>query len=207
MDLHSMLTFALAFLVFAASPGPDNVTIMARTLSHGPASGLAYGLGTVTGILIYLTLAFFGLSVLAQDMGWLMELLRYGGAVYLIWMGVRLWMAKPVLPQMVPMERRGALFPVYLTGFALNLGNPKMPLFYLALLPNFVPASFNASALIDIIAIILVVETVVIGGHVFLAGRARRLLKTPRSVALINRTTGGFLGAAGVAILASGRGN
>jgi len=207
MDLHAIIAFTLAFFVFAASPGPDNTTITARTLSHGPASGVAYGLGTVSGILIYLTLAFFGLSVLAHSMGGLMQILRHGGALYLIWMAYRLWTAPAVLPQMQQGENGRALFSVYMTGFALNLGNPKMPLFYLALLPNFVPHTFDRTALFTIVAIILAVEAVVIGGHVFLAGRARRVLKTPRSIKLINRATGGFLGAAGLVILTSGRSN
>lgn len=203
MDFHSAITFALAFFLFAASPGPDNMTVIARTLSHGPSNGVAYGLGTVTGILIYLTLAFMGLSILASEMGGLMTLIRYAGAAYLIWMGIRLWTAKPVVPELKPLESRRSLLPVYLTGFALNLGNPKMPLFYLALLPNFVPSSFNISVFIDIIAIILIVETVVIAGHVWLAGRARNLLKTPKAVRVVNRATGGFLGASGVAIVAT----
>lgn len=203
MDLHSAVTFTLAFFLFAASPGPDNMTVIARTLSHGPSSGIAYGLGTVTGILIYLTLAFMGLSVLASEMGDLMTLLRLAGAAYLIWMGVSLWTAKPVLPDIQPLQARRSLFPVYLTGFALNLGNPKMPLFYLALLPNFVPSSFESHVFVNIIAIILIVETVVIGGHVWLAGRARNVLKTPRAVRIVNKATGGFLGASGVAILAT----
>jgi threonine/homoserine/homoserine lactone efflux protein len=203
MDFHSAITFAFAFFLFAASPGPDNMTVIARTLSHGPSNGIAYGLGTVTGILIYLTLAFMGLSILASEMGGLMTLIRYAGAAYLIWMGIRLWTAKPVVPELKPLESRGSLLPVYLTGFALNLGNPKMPLFYLALLPNFVPSSFNSSVFIDIIAIILIVEIAVIGGHVWLAGRVRTVLKTPTSVRIINRATGGFLGASGMAILAT----
>jgi len=56
MEFTSLIGFALAFFIFAASPGPDNMTILARTLHHGAASGLAYGLGTVTGILIFLSL-------------------------------------------------------------------------------------------------------------------------------------------------------
>ncbi|MGH6644426.1 MAG: LysE family translocator, partial [Bradyrhizobium sp.] len=125
MDLVTLLAFAAAFFVFAASPGPDNMTIVARTLSNGPASGIAYGTGTVVGILIFLSLAAFGLSVLASEMGMVMTVLRYAGAAYLVWMGIKLWTAEPVVPQLQPLAERRSLAKIFATGVALNLGNPK----------------------------------------------------------------------------------
>lgn len=104
MDLATILAFAAAFFVFAASPGPDNMTIVARTISSGAASGIAYGAGTVVGILIFLVLAAFGLSIIAAKMAIVMTVLRYGGAAYLIWMGIRLWTAVPVVPELQPVS-------------------------------------------------------------------------------------------------------
>ena len=203
MDVSTLLAFAAAFFVFAASPGPDNMTIVARTLSHGAPSGLAYGAGTVAGVLLFLTLAACGLSLLAQEMGWLMTALRYAGAAWLVWMGVRLWTATPVVPDLAPVARRRGLLPDFATGVALNLGNPKMPLFYLALLPNVVGPSLTLGQLASLSAVILVVEAVVVGGHVLLAGRARRLLRTPKVVRRVNRTAGGVMVGAGVAVVAA----
>lgn len=207
MEPHALLAFALAFFVFAASPGPDNMTIMARTVSHGAASGIAYGAGTVIGILIYLALAAFGLSLIASEMGFLMTLLRYGGGAYLIYMGFRLWTAPPVVPQATPPERSRDLATVCLTAVALNLGNPKMPLFYLALLPNFVGADFSTGTYLSLASAIVTVEVIVVGGHVWIAGRARRLLRTPRIVRMINRGAGTVLALAGIAVIATRRGN
>lgn len=203
MDTTTLLAFAAAFLVFAASPGPDNMTIVARTLSHGPAAGLAYGFGMVMGILAVLVLAAGGLAVVAQEMGVAMTVLRYAGAAYLVWAGIRLWITEPVLPA----ERAGGAAPglaaSVLTGLALNLGNPKMPLFYLALLPNVVGAA-PAPAQVGILAgVILAVETVVIGGHVLLAGRLRRALRTRLAVRRANRIAGGVMVGAGVAVVAA----
>lgn len=201
MDITTLLAFAAAFFVFAASPGPDNMTIVARTISHGAASGIAYGLGTVAGILIFLMLAAFGLSVVAAEMGVLMTVLRYAGAAWLIWTGIKLWMAEPVVPELQPVAERGGLLAVFATGVALNLGNPKMPLFYIALLPNVVGASLTPGHVAALAAVILVVEAVVIGGHVVLAGRARRLLRTPAMVRRVNRTAGGVMIGAGAAVV------
>ncbi|MBZ9884255.1 MULTISPECIES: LysE family translocator [unclassified Mesorhizobium] len=203
MDTATLLAFAAAFFVFAASPGPDNMTIVARTISGGAASGIAYGAGTVAGILIFLVLAAFGLSVVAAKMAVVMAVLRYGGAAYLIWMGVRLWTAAPIVPDLLPVSGRRGLLATFATGVALNLGNPKMPLFYLALLPNVVGASLDAERLGALMLVILAVETVVIGGHVVLAGRTRKLLRTPKVVRRVNRAAGGVMVGAGVAIVAA----
>ncbi len=203
MDMTTLIAFAAAFFVFAASPGPDNMTIVARTITHGAPSGIAYGLGTVAGILIFLTLAAFGLSLIAQKMGVAMTVLRYGGAAYLIWMGVKMWTAPAVVPQLQPVSERRGLLSIFLTGFVLNLGNPKMPLFYVALLPNIVGASLTVDHLAALAAVILCVEVVVIGGHVLLAVRARKLLRSERIVRRVNRVAGGVMIGSGVAVAAS----
>ncbi|MBZ5762086.1 LysE family translocator [Rhizobium sp. VS19-DR104.2] len=203
MDYSTRLAFAAAFFVFAASPGPDNMTIVARTISNGAASGIAYGAGTVVGILIFLTLAAFGLSIIAAEMGVVMAILRYAGAAYLIWMGVKLWTAEPVVPDLQPVTGRRGLLSVFATGVALNLGNPKMPLFYVALLPNVVGASLTLGHVGVLSAVILAVEVVVIGGHVILASRARTLLRSPRIVRRVNRAAGGIMVGAGVAVVAA----
>lgn len=203
MDIATLFAFAAAFLVFAASPGPDNMTIVARTLSHGTASGLAYGAGTVAGILIFLVLAAVGLSVLAAEMGGVMTVLRYVGAAYLIWMGVRLWTAPAVAPSLKPTADRRGLSAVFATGLLLNLGNPKMPLFYVALLPNVVGTELSLAQVGALAAVILMVEALVIGGHVVLAARARDLLREPHIVRRVNRTAGAVMVGAGVTVLSA----
>ena len=203
MDMTTLIAFAAAFFVFAASPGPDNMTIVARTITHGAPSGIAYGLGTVAGILIFLTLAAFGLSLIAQEMGVAMTVLRYGGAAYLIWMGVKMWTAPAIVPQLQPVSEGRGLFSIFVTGFVLNLGNPKMPLFYVALLPNIVGASLTVDHLAALAAVILCVEVTVIGGHVLLAVRARKLLRSERIVRRVNRVAGGVMIGSGVAVAAS----
>lgn len=203
MDIATLLAFAVAFLVFAASPGPDNLTIVARTLAQGPAAGLAYGAGTATGILIFLVLAAVGLSVLAESFGGALAVLRYAGAAWLVWTGLRLWTAPPEVPGEHPAPARGGWGGAYLTGIALNLGNPKMPLFYLALLPNIVGADLSTRDVLELALVIVAVEVLVVGGHVALAQRARRLLRTPKAVRRLNRTAGTALIGTGVVVVAT----
>ena len=202
MDIASLTAFAAAFLVFAASPGPDNVTIMARTVSHGAAAGIAYGAGTVTGILIFLFLAVFGLSLVAEELGMAMTVLRYAGAAYLVWMGVRLWFAEPVPADHAVVTGRSRLVATFATGVLLNLGNPKMPLFYIALLPNVVGPNLTMEQAGVLALVIVAVEVLVIGGHVVLAGRARAALKRPAVLRRVNRGCGAVMVGAGVAAIA-----
>lgn len=201
MEFAALLAFALAFFVFAASPGPDNMTILARTLHHGAASGLAYGLGTVTGILIFLSLAAFGLSAFAAEMGWAMVVLRYLGAIYLIWMGFRLWTAPAAVPEARHVAGQRELWRGYLAGVFLNLGNPKMPLFYIALLPNVVDTHLSLGDFSLLAAAILIVEAVVIGGHILLALRTRGLLRNPVVLRRLNRGAGALMVGAGATVI------
>jgi threonine/homoserine/homoserine lactone efflux protein len=203
MDISTLAAFAAAFFVFAASPGPDNMTIVMRTITNGPASGIAYGAGTVAGILIFLSLAGFGLSLVASEMGTLMTVLRTAGAAFLVWMGYRLWTAPPIVPDANLVADRRGMLAVFSTGVVLNLGNPKMPLFYIALLPNVVGTQFTVETVAILAAVILAVEVVVIGGHVLLAVKARRLLRTERVVKRVNRAAGGMMIGAAVAVVAT----
>lgn len=203
MDISTLVAFGATFFVFAASPGPDNMTILARTVHGGAASGIAYGLGTVTGILVFLTLACFGLSAVAAEMGADMVVLRYAGAAYLVWMGIRMWMAPAIVPEARATIDAGDLRRGFLTGILLNLGNPKMPLFYVALLPNVVGPNLTLRDVLSLALVILLVETLVIGGHVLLASRARGLLRSPRVVRRVNRGAGALMVGAGAAVIAA----
>jgi len=202
MDVTALAAFAAAFLFFAASPGPDNVTIVARTVAQGALSGIAYGAGTCTGILLFLALAVFGLSVVAGEMGFVMTVLRYGGAFYLVWTGIKLWTAEPVAPAQAA-RSNASMLGAYLTGVVLNLGNPKMPLFYIALLPNVVGTQLTFADGGMLAAVILAVEVVVVGGHVPLASRARRALRNPSIVRRVNRAAGTVMIGAGVTVAAA----
>lgn len=125
MDASALAAFALAFFVFAASPGPDNMTIVARTVSNGASSGIVYGLGTLVGILIYLGLAAFGLSLFAKELGLVLTVVRYAGAAYLIYVAYRLWTDEPVVPHVAEAQSSADLVKVFATAIALNLAIPR----------------------------------------------------------------------------------
>jgi threonine/homoserine/homoserine lactone efflux protein len=205
MHTYTLVGFALTFFVFAASPGPDNLTIFMRTIAGGLRAGFAYGLGTVTGILVFLSVGAFGFSYLAALIGPFMVVLRYVGALYLIWMGLSLWFRPASDAGTSPAATSGNkdILSTYLTGVALNLGNPKMPLFYLAILPNVVGPSLTPADLLQLLAVILAIEAVVIGFYAGLAVKARGLASRPTFLRRLNKAAGGVMAATGAAILAN----
>ncbi|HWU61547.1 MAG TPA: LysE family translocator [Ensifer sp.] len=204
MALPTLLAFALTFFVFAASPGPDNFTIFTRTVSAGLRSGIAYGLGTVTGILVFLTLGLAGLSYAAAALAPYMVFIRSAGAVYLIWMGVSLWFSTPSeTPPANAKTTRSSLLKTYLTGVALNTGNPKIPLFYLAILPNVAAGGVSLGGYAELVVTILAVEVVVIGAYAGLALKARAIAASTTVMRRLNRAAGAIMAATGVAILSN----
>ncbi len=198
MDIGTTATFALAFLVFAASPGPDNIAILSKTVNDGPAHGVAYGCGVVASIACFVVLAAFGLNALSGAIGGHLLLVRYLGAAYLVYTGVAMWRA-PVA--VAPRRLRGGLARLFGLGFLLNVSNPKMPIFYLALLPGVLGTrQLTAADTLLLLAMIVLVEALVIGAHVALAMRAKATLARPRRLRALNRGAGALMVGAGVLV-------
>ena len=199
IDAQTMITFAVAFTVFAASPGPDNVTIFSKTISSGPAHGLAYGTGVVVSIICFVVLTTVGFTAVSEFLNTNLAFLQYIGGAYLIYMGITTWRAMPTLS---PKILKGGVFRMFATGFLLNVSNPKMTLFYLALLPGvFGARGYTVLDALMIIAIVIVVEVFVIGGHVLFAHKAKSALSRPSSLKAINKVSGGLMICAGFLVV------
>ncbi len=200
MDLAGLLVFALAYVMATASPGPGTAAVVARTLARGPGGSAGFIAGFVLGDLIWFSVAASGLALLAETFAALFTALRYAGAAYLLFLAWKLWTAPAVVPGAAAAapEKGGRLF---LAGLAITLGNPKVIVFFLALLPTVVdlpsltPGGFAAIALLS--AAIL---TSVLAAYTLAAARARRLLASPRAVRVVNRGSGAAMAGAAVAV-------
>jgi threonine/homoserine/homoserine lactone efflux protein len=191
MNLASYLALALAVFILALTPGPVVVATVARTLVSGirPALGLIAGVALVD--LAYLLLAVFGLSAIASALGELFIAVKIAGALYLVWLGYRLWTAKAV-----PLPEAGAAMPrrfwrSFAEGALIDLGNPKIILFYAAFLPTF--ADLETLGTRDVVGMAAVVVGILILsnlGFAWVASRARRYVRSARAVRTMNRTSG-----------------
>lgn len=134
--MDNPLLFLLAALTLVAIPGPNHLYIMTRSIGEGRRAGLASAFGVETGTLVHVAAAAAGLSALVAASATAFGILRYAGAAYLVYLAVRTFRSRaehdrPVLePQ--PAHR------VFLDGVLVNLLNPKVILFFLAFLPQFV---------------------------------------------------------------------
>ena len=204
MSLETLAAFTLAMFLLSVSPGPGFLMVVARALSGGLKAGLAAIAGLVLGDIVFLVLAILGLSTLAAVMGEFFLVVKILGAAYLVWLGVKTWRSRPSLPAMEAPDAATSQIPHWrsaLLGFFVTLGNPKVILFYGALLPTFVDmTSLTFADVLLMVAVVIVMLFLVLGVYAFLAARAGRVVKSERALRWVNRATGGLLVGAGVAV-------
>ena len=137
MDLSALLIFAGALALAAGSPGPSIAALVARVISRGNQGVIPFIAAMWIGEAIWLALAVFGLSVIAQTFYWAFLTIKYLGLCYLAYLAYKMWTA-PVTVKEDELPKADSSFRLFLTGLAVTLGNPKIMFFYLALLPTFI---------------------------------------------------------------------
>ena len=190
-------------LVLAASPGPGVFATTARAMASGfrPALGVIWGI--VLGDIIFLMFAAFGLSMVARALGNLFFIVKVCGGVYLVWLGIKIWLQKPDPVHNQHHAGDRSKWGNFVSGLIITLSNPKVILFYCGFLPTFLDLStLTIVDLLLIVAIITAVLSGVLSTYAYLASRARRIFTTKRAVKRLNRAAGGVMVAAGVAIAA-----
>ena len=150
-DTPLLLAFVGASLVLALTPGPAVVYIIARTVAQGRASGLASVLGVALGNLGNAIGAALGLAALFAVSSAAFTVVKWAGAAYLVWLGIRLWRTPSAANTDAPRPAAQPLKRVFRDGFVVALLNPKTTLFFAAFLPQFLDA--NGSPLVQTLAL------------------------------------------------------
>ena len=141
MSYESYITFCVAAMALAFVPGPTVTVIVANSLRYGSRAGLLNVAGTQAGVVIWLAIATVGLGAAIQVMGVWFDVLRWAGATYLVWLGIKLFRSKGDLAIAVNRARpRGSFF---LQGFIVIMSNPKMLVLFGALIPPFLTRDGN----------------------------------------------------------------
>jgi threonine/homoserine/homoserine lactone efflux protein len=143
---HTLLVFSLVAVAFVAIPGPSVLFVVAQGLRNGPRLAVAGAAGTATGALTYVAATAAGLSALIASSNTAFAVVHYAGAAYLCWLGVTTLLARDG-GAAHERERSVARSPwrSYRQGLVVELGNPKVALFFLALFPQFLHQSAGAA--------------------------------------------------------------
>lgn len=138
----TLLQFAVATIVIAITPGPDMTLFVGRALSEGRSAGFACMIGAMTGIVIHTALVALGLSALIVASPQAFFVLKLVGALYLVWLAYQaIRHGSAFSPDMGEVRARRSFFANWATGLGINLLNPKIILFFMTFLPQFVSAS------------------------------------------------------------------
>src|SRR6476659_10823333 len=197
MSMQAYLAFVAACIALALLPGPIVTLVIANGLRYGTRSALTNILGVQVGLLIVIGILAVGLTTLMATMGYWFNWVRFAGAAYLVWLGIKL-IRSPVEGVSVdesPPPPRGGFF---LQGFLVLLSNPKVLVFFGAFIPQFMDMSkdhFSQVALLGVTFMVTAVMTDAV--YALLAGRAR-LFFSARRTRLVSRVSGGFMIGGGI---------
>lgn len=203
IEWHQLALYAMAYFIMVVSPGPFVAAIAARSAAFGFKAGISMALGAWLAEKIWVLAAIFGLALIAQHYASILIVLKFAGAIWLIWLGVKLLMGRSGVIRAEIEARPDPFWKGFSTGLMINLGNPKAALFFMALFPGF----FDVAQMtwIDAVVIIAVSAPIGLGSdltYAFLATRARALLAEGPVARRVDMATGGVLVGAGVAIAA-----
>jgi homoserine/homoserine lactone efflux protein len=204
MEQHVWIPFFFASVAISLSPGPGAFGAMGAGLNHGLRGGWVIAVGLLLGVWTQTAVVGAGLGALMATSVLAFTVVKWVGALYLVYLGIKQWRA-PALPVTVATAETGGALPsrraLVLRGWGINALNPKGTVFLLAVLPQFVDTGRPLLAqYLTIGATFGVVEMVVMCGYVALAARLLGALRSPRQIRWMNRTFGGLFIAAGSAL-------
>lgn len=208
LELAQPLAFTLAAVLITAAPGPDNLMVLSMGISKGRRPGIAFGLGCAFGCLSHTALAVVGVSALLAASPAAFTALKWIGGLYLVWLGV----------QALRHAGRGAgvaegasaqpdsLRQLFLKGVFANAVNPKVVLFFLSFLPQFVvPSQGPVGVQIAILGVVFTAQAALLFSLLgYFAGSIGSWLKRrPRVAAWLDRIAGAVFIGLGIRLVAS----
>jgi threonine/homoserine/homoserine lactone efflux protein len=196
MSLQVYLAFVAACIALALLPGPMVTLVIANGLRHGTRAALTNIAGAQLGLAIVIGVVAVGLTSLMATMGYWFDWVRFAGATYLVWLGIKL-IRVPVegVKADAPPPPRGGFF---LQGLLVLLSNPKVLVFFGAFIPQFVDMSKDHVSQVTLLGITFMVSAGVTDAlYALLAGRARLFFSAQRTKAL-SRVSGGFMIGGGI---------
>jgi threonine/homoserine/homoserine lactone efflux protein len=196
MSLQLYLAFIATCIALALLPGPIVTLLIATGLRHGTRAALINIAGVQVGLAIVIGIVAIGLTTLMATLGYWFDWVRLAGAAYLVWLGIKL-IRSPVegVESDAPPPPRGGFF---LQGLLVSLSNPKVLVFFGALIPQFIDMSRDHASQVALLGVTFMVMAGMTDGlYALLAGRARSFFSARRT-RLVSRVSGGFMIGGGI---------
>jgi threonine/homoserine/homoserine lactone efflux protein len=197
MSLQLYLAFVAACIGLALIPGPVVTLVIANGLRHGTRAALTNILGVQAGLAIVIGIVAVGLTSLMATMGYWFDWVRFAGAAYLVWLGIKLirFPVEGINADQPPPPPRGGFF---LQGFLVLLSNPKVLVFFGAFIPQFMDMSRDHVSQVSLLGVtFMVIAGITDAMYAMLSGRVRSIFSARRT-RLLSRVSGGFMIGGGV---------
>ena len=189
IPLATAVAFFGAAVLLALAPGPDNLFVLMQSAMRGRAAGLLVVLGLCSGLLVHTAAVALGLATLFATSALAFNLLKVVGALYLVWLAWQAWHASAADAQAATAAAPSA-GQLYRRGIVMNVTNPKVSIFFLAFLPQFVAAERGGvGQQVLMLGAIFMLATLIVFSAIALAGGTlrERLLRSPRAQVTMNR--------------------
>ena len=184
MDLTLVISFITATIILAIMPGPDNIFVLTESITKGHKNGILISLGLSLGVVVHTTAAATGLSIIIQQSALVFSIIKYAGALYMLYLAFEAYQAKSMSVNIDESHEEAELraFPLIRKGFLMNVLNPKVSLFFIAFLPQFVSKNgYHFSVQMMILGLIFMLITIIIFSLIaLLSGRLTKYVNSPR---------------------------
>ncbi len=199
MTIETYLAYLLATIVVLIIPGPTIMLVVSCSLSEGKRAAMPLALGVGLGDLVAMTASMAGLGALLATSASLFTVLKWMGALYLIYLGIKSWRAKPdlgeAMARMQPSSRRANCF----RAFAVTATNPKSIAFFCAFVPQFINQTAPMLPQVLLLGGTFVILAVINAAlYALLAVKARAAVANPKTMTIVNRMGGSALIGAGL---------
>jgi threonine/homoserine/homoserine lactone efflux protein len=195
MTAASLLAYGVALALAVATPGPAAFAVVATGVSRGRGAARAFALGVAIADVALVGLVLLGLATIASNFGWAFFVVKSAGSVYLVYLGVKMWRARPAAGVALPDPASRS----FLAGAGVALGNPKALFFHASLMPlllDLVGLTLGDAAVV--LALVFTVNTVIMGAYAALSSSARGWFRTHARQRALNRAGGAAMIGAGV---------
>lgn len=147
MNTEILFSFVLSVMALAITPGPDNIFVLMQSVVYGKKYGLATVAGLMTGCIIHTTLVAFGVSVIIQENENIFLGIKIAGAIYLLYLAYKVFKSSSDITMNSDSIQKKTPFQLFKIGFTMNVLNPKVTIFFLALFPGFLFSETLSSVL------------------------------------------------------------